>query len=133
MTWFVASIVSCIEVIGGDSQSEFPIYEDFYLFEAGSKDELDSKIKDAMRVIDSAGECEFDGKPARQKCIGVRKIRSVYNPPPLDIDQDRPSDFTELTHSFLMAKSFQEVESYAKGEAVYLLCVDDADNADDQS
>ncbi|MDD5273180.1 MAG: hypothetical protein PHU14_10720 [Methylovulum sp.] len=127
MTWFVASIVSYFEVIG-ESQSEFPIYEDFYLFEANSKVELDNKIKETMQGINAAGTSgiNFDGKPAIQKCAGVRKIRSVYNEPPLDMDQDRPGDGTELTHSFLIASSLKDVELYAQGAAVSLLCVDDA-------
>jgi hypothetical protein len=128
MTWFVASIISYFEVIG-ESQSEFPIYEDFYLFEANSKVELDNKIKKTMQLIDLSGVSgnNFDGKPAIHKCAGVRKIRSVYNEPPLDIDEDQPGDGTELTHSYLVANSLEDVESYARGAAVSLLCVDDAE------
>jgi hypothetical protein len=126
MAWFVASIVSCIEVIGGQ-QSSFPIYEDFYLFEAEGKEELDNKIKETMKLIEKAGDCTLSGKAARQRSVGVRKIRSVYNVPPLDIDLDRPGDGTELTHSFFTAQSIRDVESFARGDAVTLLCVDDAD------
>jgi hypothetical protein len=128
MTWFVAGIVSYFEVIG-ESQSEFPMYEDFYLFEANTQDELNSKIKQSMQITDSAGASgiTISGKPAIQKCAGVRKIRSVYNEPPLDIEQDQPSDGTALTHSFFIAKSFEDVKRYAQGKAVSLLCVDDDD------
>ncbi len=128
MTWFVASIISYFEVIE-ESQSEFPIYEDFYLFEANTEDELNNKIKKTMQIIDSAGSSgiNLDGKPAIQKCAGVRKIRSVYNEPPLDIDQDQPNNGTALTHSFLIANSLEDVESYARGDRVSLLCVDDAE------
>ncbi len=128
MTWVVASIISYFEVIG-ESQSEFPIYEDFYLFEVHSKVDLDNKIKATMQIIDSAGASgiNFDGKPAIQKCMGVRKVKSVCNEPPLDMDKDRPEDGTALTNSYLIANTLEDVESYARGEAVSLLCVDDAE------
>lgn len=125
MTWFVVGIVSYFEVLG-EAQSDFPMYEDFYLFEAHTRDELDSKIKQSMQTTDAAGSSgiNIDGKPAIQKCVGVRTIRSVYNEPPLDIDGDRPGDGTALTYSFFIARSFEDVELYAKGGAVSLLCVD---------
>lgn len=47
MTWFVVSIISYIEVID-ESQLEFPIYEDFYLFHANTESELDDKIKERI-------------------------------------------------------------------------------------
>lgn len=127
MTWFVASVVSCIEVIEG-TQSSFPIFEDFYLLEAGSQVELDKKILNIRRTIDAAGECNLHGKPARQFTVGVRKIRSIYNEPPLHIDMDQPGDGSELTHSYFEAKSKHEVELFAKGQVVNLTCVDDQDS-----
>lgn len=126
MAWFTASIISCIIVDEG-GQSSFPIYEDFYLVEANSRDELHKKIKEIMNEINAAGQCNYNGKPAKQKCVGVRKVRSVYNQSPLDIDQDRPDSGTELSHSFMMARSITDVETYASGGAVWLWCVDDSD------
>ncbi len=130
MTWFVASIVSCIELVH-EEQPDFPVYEDFYLFEANSEEELGTKIRQKMKVIDDAGECNLDGKPARQRCVGVRKIRSVYNEPPLDIDGDQPGDGTDLTHSFFIAKNIHDVKRYAEGKAVWLNCVDDDPEVED--
>ena len=126
MTWYVASIISCIEIVDGE-QPEYPVYEDFYLFEAYSKTELDEKISNMIRLNDEAGDCRLDGKPARQRCIGVRKIRSVYNETP-DIDENRPGDGTELTHSFYMASSLHDAELFARGSSVILRCVDDAED-----
>jgi hypothetical protein len=126
MTWFVASIVSVIQSDSG-VQDDYPIYEDHYLVEASSKDELDKKVDEIAKTIDAAGECEYKGEKARQICIGVRKIRSVYNPTPLDIDADRPTSGTELTHSFLVTSSLEEAKSFADGGAVQIWCVDDAE------
>lgn len=126
MTWFVASIASVIEIID-DSQSEYPIYEDFYLFEANSEKELQDKIKLQMQTINSAGECRLLGKPARQRCIGTRKIRSIYNPGPGDIDNLPPADGTELSHSFYVAASLKDAEDFGLGKSVSMKCVDDSE------
>jgi|HubBroStandDraft_1064217.scaffolds.fasta_scaffold373820_1 hypothetical protein len=130
MTWFVASIVSVIEIIDGE-QEEFPIYEDFYLFEAQSEIELQDKIKSQMTLINTTGKCYLQGVPARQKCIGIRKIRSIYNDLPGHIDKDPPGDRSEVSHSFFVAFSREDVELFAAGHAVTLRCVDDAGEAQD--
>ena len=126
MTWFVASIVSAIRLTEGE-QSSFPVYEDFYLIEAGDQEELDLKIGEILKTIDAAGGCTLDGKAATQKCVGIRKIRSIYNSLSNDVDRHPPRDGSELTHSFYLAKSFDDVEAFSRGEAISLLCVDDAD------
>lgn len=126
MTWFVASIVSMIEVLDG-GQTEFPIFEDFYLFEAHSEIELQTKIKKKMEIIDSAGKCEYQGHPAMQRCVGTRKVRSIYNEPPLSLDAAPPGDYSELSHSYFIAKSKDDVRSFASGKPTRLLCVDDSD------
>lgn len=126
MTWFVASIASVIETIDG-SQSEYPVYEDFYLFEASSEQELKDKIKRQMQTINIAGECTFLGKPARQRCIGTRKIRSIYNSESGDIDNLPPADGTELSHSFYVAASLKEAENFGLGKPTFMKCVDDSE------
>lgn len=126
MTWFVASIASVIEVVD-DSQSEYPIYEDFYLFEANSEQELQDKIKSQIQIINAAGECTLAGKPARQRCIGTRKIRSIYNQNSGDIDSLPPTDGTELSHSFYVATSLKEAEDFGLGKSVFMKCVDDSE------
>ena len=102
MTWFVASIVSVIEIIDGSPQEEFPIYEDYYLFNAASENELQIQIKSVTDLIDAAGTCNLAGRPATKRSLGVRKIRSIYNDPPRHIDNDPPDNGTELSHSFFV-------------------------------
>ncbi|BGD27362.1 TPA: hypothetical protein RQ837_006603 [Pseudomonas aeruginosa] len=126
MTWFVVSIASTIELLA-PPQEEYPIYEDFYLFEAHSEVELQKKIKSTMQIIDSAGDCTYQGSPAKQKCLGTRKVRSIYNPPPSDLDSSPPSDGTELSHSFFIASSLKDAEDFAQGKSVLLKCVDDSE------
>lgn len=124
MTWFVASIVSVIKYNQGD-QAEYPVFEDFYLFSAENQEELDRKIADKMAIIDAAGSCSYNEQPATQKCIGVRKIRSIYNEPPLAIDEDPPTDGTELTHSFFLVSSLSDATDLAAGKQVSVTYTDD--------
>ncbi|MDH0289307.1 hypothetical protein N7414_09290 [Pseudomonas sp. GD04087] len=126
MTWYVASIVSTIELLE-EVQTEFPVFEDFYLFEAMSEPELKEKISKKILLIEAAGNCSLDGKPARQRCTGVRKTRSIYNSIEDDIDQSPPADGAELTHSFFIAKSLDDAVLFSQGKRVTLDCVDDCD------
>lgn len=125
MKWFVASIISVIELEEDRaSQEDYPVYEDFFLFSASSEEELQSKINKEMRLIDEAGKngINYDGKKAIQKCLGIRKIRRIYNE---SLGERPPSDGTELTHSFMMVKSVDDAINLANGKAAYVHYVDD--------
>lgn len=124
MTWFVASVVSCIEKVSAP-QDEYPVFEDFYLIEASSQEELDRKVRSIADLVDKAGDCRYEGHAAKQKFAGVRKIRSIYNEPPKDLDADPPGDGTELSHSYFVASTKEDVAKFASGQVVRMLCVDD--------
>lgn len=124
MRWFVASIVSVIKYDQGE-QSGFPVVEHFYLFSAESQAEEDRKVSEKMALMDAAGKCIYNGLPATRSCIGVRKIRSIFNPPPLAMNDDPPIDGTELTHSFFSTNSIDEAMDVAAGKRVTVLYVDD--------
>lgn len=127
MTWFVVSIISVIQA-SEDKQDEYPVYEDFFLFSANSEEELQRKISDRMNIIESGGDCQYKGINAKQICLGVRKIRSIYNEPPRHIDKDPPADATELTHSFMIVQSLPEAKQLADGKSITLRYVDDDDD-----
>lgn len=124
MKWFVASLVSVIDA-SDPAQSEFPIYEDFFLFSASSEGELQLKIENEKKLINAAGDCNFDGKPAKKRCIGVRKIRSIYNTEMGSPDANPPGDGTELTHSFMTVNSMDEAKLLANGKRVHVVYLDD--------
>jgi hypothetical protein len=124
MIWFAASIVSVIKY-NNSEQLEYPVFEDVYLFSAENKNELDSKISERLSIINAAGECTYNGHAATQVCLGVRKIRSIYNEPPLDIDNAPPADGTELTHSFFLVNSIEDAQNMADGKRVKVTYVDD--------
>ncbi|WP_374334352.1 hypothetical protein [Leeia sp.] len=127
MTWVVASFVSIIEW-GDAAQDSFPIIEDNHLFEVHSQTELDDKLAARVNAINTQGASGvyYDGKPATQRCLGVRKVKTICNAPPLDMDIDPPAHGTELSYTYLEASSKADAEHYADGEAVSLYRVDDA-------
>ena len=55
-------------------------------------------------------------------------MKSIYNPPPLDIDMDRPGDGTELTHSYYEVTDMNAAKSLAAGNVVDVKYLDDATN-----
>ncbi len=126
MSWFGVSIASVILLDDITKQEEFPIYEDVYVLHASSEEELDNKIKETMGEISKAGNCNYGGLPAKQKCIGVRKINPIYNILDDDMNVDPPSDGTEITHSFFVAESYDDALLFGKGKAVKLLCIDNS-------
>lgn len=124
MTWFVVSIASTIELLAPKKSIQFMRTSTY------SRRTLRlsfKKIKSTMQIIDSAGDCTYQGSPAKQKCLGTRKVRSIYNPPPSDLDSSPPSDGTELSHSFFIASSLKDAEDFAQGKSVLLKCVDDSE------
>jgi hypothetical protein len=127
MTWFTASVLTAMRVIN-DEQENIPVFEDFFLIEAESRE---SAWREAERIgrehaaIDD--NLTLHGKPAERIFLGIKKIRSVYNPAPFDIDSDRPVHGTELTHSYFEVSNFDEAINLAKGVPVKVFYVDDSD------
>ncbi|KXO76973.1 hypothetical protein AYL20_09430 [Acinetobacter venetianus] len=126
MTWCVVSFITVIEVLN-DEQTEFPVQEDFYLFEFQSDGELEEKIEKQINIINAAGVdgVRYYGKNAKEYFLGVRKIKTIFNEPPLDMDEDPPADGTELTHSYMTVKSLKDARRLAEGKAVYVHYIDD--------
>ncbi len=127
MTWFVAGLISVIEVLDCE-QSEYPVEEEFYLFEAHSTEELNKKVNAEIEMINLAGQdgIRYYGKKAKQYCIGVRKIKSIFNSADgLDIDEDPPTDGTSLIDSYMTVKSLEDAKLLAEGKAVHVHYIDD--------
>lgn len=126
MTWFVVSFINIVELIAGE-QTEYPVSEEFYLYEAHSEQELQAKIESEKQIINDAGRdgIHYYGQVARQYCAGVRKIKSIFNQPPLHIDCDPPADGTELIHSYMTVSSLADVKKLVEGKAVIVNYLDD--------
>lgn len=133
MTWFVVRFLTVTEVLDGH-QEQYPIDEDFYLFEAHSDEELENKIQAEIEMINRTGAdgVTYYGKPAKSYCLGVRKISTIINNKEgLDIDKDPPNDGTWLNYSFMTTKTLDDAKLLAQGKAVYVRYID-SDNQDDE-
>lgn len=124
MKWFVVSLISVIDA-SDPAQSEFPVFEDFFLFSSSSEEELQAKIEKEKSLINASGDCQFFGKTAKKRCLGARKIRSIYNDEMGSPDASPPSNGTELTHSFMTVSSIADAELLAMGKTVLVTYVDD--------
>jgi hypothetical protein len=127
MAWFVASIVHAIVPLSEDGV-RIPVFENAYLIQAKGYDEACAeaeRIGASYEGLDDAPTVA--GSPAINRFLGVRKVLSVSNPPPFDQDEDRPLAGTELTYSYFEADSIEQAEALARGEAVKIIYVDDAE------
>jgi len=125
MTWVVVSIIRVTEVLEGE-QTEFPIEETFVLLNFDTQDELNQKIQEQIDLIDAAGAegVTYYGMPAKEYCLGVRKIKNIFNEAPLG-ENDPPGDETELTHSYMTVKTLSDAKLLAEGKAVQVNYIDD--------
>lgn len=122
MTWFTASVLIAIkpkDYVSGSIQ----VYENMYLIEA-------STAHDASRKAEALGHQEasiadddltIDAKLATRVFVGIRKLISVSNPEPLDLDQDRPVDGTEVTYAVYQVADEAALARLAEGEQVEVL------------
>ncbi|MNS76717.1 hypothetical protein D3C72_1102730 [compost metagenome] len=126
MTWYTASLVSAIKLKNG-KQETVPVFEDFFLIEADSHL---SAMEKAVKIGEEHAMAEdsllLNDMPAQKIFLGVRKIRSIYNPSPLNIDEDRPVDGSELTHSYYEVSDMDVAKSLACGKVVEIKYWDDA-------
>jgi hypothetical protein len=126
MTWFTASVLTAIRTLD-EIQESIPIFEDFFLIEANNREDAQQEAERiGQEQADIDDELTLYGKPARRIFLGIKKVRSIYNPPPFDIDSDRPVNGTELTHSYFEVATFDEAERLAKGTPVKVLYIDDS-------
>lgn len=127
MPWFTASLITAIKTVS-QPQKNIPVFEDFFLIEAEDKEKA---IREAEYIGQQQASLDdgicLDGKSAKRIFLGVRKIRSIYNPAPYDIDSDKPVHGTELTHSYFEVKDLRDATRLAKGEPVGILYIDDND------
>ncbi|WP_173911051.1 hypothetical protein [Acinetobacter sp. Marseille-Q1618] len=125
MTWVVVSFINVLEVTEG-TQTEFPVEESFVLFNFNTQEELNQKIQAHIDLINGAGAegMTYYDQPAKEYCLGVRKIKDIFNEDPLT-DDDPPGDRTELTHSYMTVQSLQDAKLLAEGKAVQTHYIDD--------
>lgn len=127
MTWFVASVLTAIRNVD-KTEEKVPVFEDFFLVEADAREQALQEAEKIGREVASLQDgLSLDGKPAERIFLGIRKLRSVYNPAPFDIDEDQPVHGTELTHSYYEVDDFESAIKLGRGECVQVTYLDDAE------
>ena len=126
MAWFTASIVVAIK-LKENAQEKYPVFEDFYLIEGDSPNQAYEKAVSIGRELEALEDnLTLRGQAARRLFVGIRKLRSIFNPAPYEKDTDSPVHGTELSHSYMIVNSEEDLNKLGRGEAVEVLYVDDA-------
>jgi hypothetical protein len=124
MSWYAASIIIGMKRRDG-KDGPILVHENIVLCEAPNANEAlqkARKIGEAEAALDD--DLTLEGVPARRVFAGVRKLITVSNPSPYDLDQDRPTDGTEITYSVFEVSNDEALESLAKGEEIELVYVE---------
>jgi hypothetical protein len=125
MPWFVSHAILSLETIE-EPRDSFMVWENLHLIEAPDPDRAwDLANERASRDATPEGE-EFqadgrasdtiDGRPARWRFVGIRKLVTVSHEHEGDVLG--PGD--ELSYNEFEADSLDEVEAFAQGDAVTL-------------
>jgi hypothetical protein len=119
--WFCAHGIMVLIYTDGPPQQEFTIWENVYLINADSEDEAASRAEAIGRMEQEAGETsatEEEGRPARWRFLGIRKVIACENA------DEQPVDSIEVTYSTFQVCSLGEAQQIAEGNSVALEYVD---------
>jgi hypothetical protein len=124
MAWYVAHGILVQEPID-EPRDNFLVWENLYLIEAGESEDpwpiaesraaLDATADEAdYNLEDGRPSSTIDGRPARWRFVGVRKIVVVRH----DSEDGILCPGDELSFNEFVTNSAEEVEAFARGEAV---------------
>lgn len=123
MTWFAVHALVAMRPI--DSAGPINVYENVFLLEAEDSESARVLATQMARPEAEANDgFTINGDPAIRWLAGIRKVISVSNPDPLDLDADRPVSGTEITYSEFEVDSEDALRRLAAGEAVAVRYVD---------
>ena len=118
MTWYAAHIV--IGIMAKQKTAEpILVHENVVLVEAPSEADALGKAK-IIGQTEAALQDDLilHGVPAKRVFAGIRKLVTVSNPETGDLDQDRPSNGTEITYSIYKVANEEELKKLAAGSEV---------------
>lgn len=118
MAWYAAHIVIGIMPIQRPSETIL-VHENVVLVEAPSETDALGKAK-AIGQTEAALQdgLTLNGAPAKRVFAGVRKLITVSNPETSNLDQDKPSDGTEITYSVYEVSNEEVLKEFAAGSEV---------------
>lgn len=118
MTWYAAHIIIRVTPIEKSGETIL-VHENVVIVEAPSETA-------ALEKAQTIGQTEaalqdsltLSGTPAKRVFAGIRKLVTVSNPDTSDLDQDRPSDGTEITYAVYEVSNEEELKKLAAGSEV---------------
>lgn len=127
MTWYTASIIiSCR--LKENKQDVLPVYENFTLFEAESREEAFEKARQyAIEYAEIDDQLQLNGKPAYWKFEGIRKLIELRDHLSDEYDVKQPDTGVELSYSYYEVEDEKQLTDLAEGKALGLRYVDAAD------
>lgn len=113
MKWYAAHAIMYVEFKGG-RQTEFPVWENVLLVGARSVGEAMKRARRRARedTGDARGSMVWDGRPARWRYGGIRKLIECQSP------EDRPQSGTEITYSEFLVKGRDGLRKLTRGDAM---------------
>ncbi len=116
--WYAAHIVIGIMPIQKPAGTIL-VHENVVLIEAPSEAAALGKAKIIGQTEATLQDgLTLAGVPAKRVFAGIRKLITVSNPETSDLDQDRPSDGTEITYSVYKVSNEEELKKLAAGSEV---------------
>lgn len=120
MTWFAASVIIALRSVSNEG-GPILAYENVVLIEAASSGDALAKAREcATAEVSVDDKLTINEQPAAKSLVGIRKLISISNPHPLDLDSDPPTSGTEITYSLFEVSSNEALEKLARGEEVAL-------------
>ena len=128
MTWYTASIIISCRLKSG-KQDVFPVYENFTLFEAATREEAIKKAnKYANEYVEIDDQLQLNGKPAFWKFEGIRKLIELRDYLSDELDVEQPVNGVEVSYSYMEVNNEKKLQDLANGKAVDVHYVDAADD-----
>jgi hypothetical protein len=123
MKWFAAHAVVAMRRI--DSEGPISAYENIFLVQAENADQARNLATDMAKAeVEIDDGLTIGGVAAKRTLAGIRKVITISNPSPLDLDEDQPISGTEITYSEFEVASEEDLRKLAAGEGVLVHYVD---------
>ena len=116
MPWYCAHAVMLVEY-DDHFQDNFPIWENVYLIEAGSREEVTALAEECARSVHGqAMTC--DGRPAKLRLLGIRRVVDCFE------SGTTVQSGTEITHISMEVQASDDLKRFMDGEEVTVLLSD---------
>lgn len=112
-TMFAVHTLVAVRVEGREANDTIPVYENVLLIQATDGDDAERRATDIASLEDEE-ELRWDGKPARLRFVGIRKVIECQ---PFGTAK-RIGDGAELTYSVLSVASDADLKKLAAGDPV---------------